>query len=110
MALRRRGGGLKAAPGWGTALPPMIADKGKRADPLYLSREWRALMRTIKAARGAWCSVCGAGGKGVRIIGDHIVEVKDGGAELDADNVQLMCLPCHNRKTGLERMKRRGVG
>lgn len=96
--------------GWGSPLQPLVAAPGKRADGLYLSREWRALMARIKRERGCWCVMCGAGGKGVRVLGDHIVEVKDGGAELDPENVQLLCLPCHNRKTASQRARRAGLG
>ena len=68
----------------------------KRAEQFYQSKEWMGLMRAIKRERGCACERCGAGG---RIIGDHIVERKDGGAPLDRDNVMLMCPPCHGRKT-----------
>ncbi|RDS78547.1 HNH endonuclease [Alteriqipengyuania lutimaris] len=75
----------------------------KRAERFYQSPEWRGLMRKIKTERGAFCERCGAGG---RIIGDHIVERKDGGAELDPANVMLMCWPCHNAKTARVRAER----
>jgi 5-methylcytosine-specific restriction endonuclease McrA len=47
---------------------------------------------------------------GVRILGDHIIERKDGGAELDPNNIQLLCLGCHNAKTATARKDRGGVG
>jgi 5-methylcytosine-specific restriction enzyme A len=99
---------LRQMAGWGVTLRPMVAVPAKRADALYLSREWRALVKRIKQVRGCYCCKCGAGGKGVRIIGDHIVEVKDGGAELDEANVQLLCMACHNSKTAAARRARAG--
>jgi 5-methylcytosine-specific restriction enzyme A len=35
----------------------------------------------------------------VRIFGDHIIELKDGGAPLDPSNIMLLCPTCHARKT-----------
>lgn len=99
-------GRLKAMAPRVAGLAARVAALPKVAEGFYLSAEWRALLRRIKAARGNWCEVCGAGGKGVRIIGDHIVERKDGGADLDERNVKLLCLPCHNRKTVAAKAKR----
>jgi 5-methylcytosine-specific restriction enzyme A len=73
-----------------------VAPPPKVADSFYLSPEWRTLVADINLDRGAWCEDCGAGG---RLFGDHIVEIKDGGAKLDARNVRLLCSGCHARKT-----------
>lgn len=86
----------------------------KTADPFYLSPEWRKLVDDLIRERGRRCQVCGKthgdGGQPVRLIGDHIREIRDGGAVLDRSNVMLMCQPCHNAKTAkarAERMARR---
>ncbi len=60
-------------------------------------------MAAIIRERGRKCEECGrtldeAGGR-VRVFGDHIVELKDGGAPLDKANVMLRCGRCHTRKT-----------
>jgi len=78
-------------------LPDRLSAPPKTADPFYLSPEWRQLVASIKRERGSCCEKCGA--SGVRIIGDHVRERKDGGADLDRGNVMLLCLPCHNAKT-----------
>lgn len=93
-------------------LPPGVATLDTRAaqpapktaDPFYLSPEWRALVAAIIAERGPYCQ--GAEhdtrrtrGPGIRLFGDHIVERKDGGAELDRRNIMLLCGACHTRKT-----------
>ncbi|WP_188853631.1 HNH endonuclease signature motif containing protein [Aureimonas glaciei] len=77
-------------------MPNRIGTPPKIADSFYLSPEWRGLMASIKRARGSQCEKCGAKG---RVLGDHIREIKDGGAKLDQANVMLLCLPCHNVKT-----------
>ncbi|WP_370179917.1 HNH endonuclease signature motif containing protein [Alteriqipengyuania sp.] len=84
-------------------IKPKLKALPKRAERFYQSPEWRGLVKQLKAERGAFCERCGAGG---RIIGDHIVERKDGGAELDPSNIRLMCWPCHNAKTARERARR----
>ncbi len=96
------GGGGRMA-----SMPARVAVPGKRADSLYTSPEWRALMRLIKAQRGNYCERCGSGH---RVAGDHIVEVKDGGATLDPTNIELLCQGCHNGKTAAAKAKRAGVG
>ena len=37
---------------------------------------------------------------------DHIVPIAQGGARLDADNLQSLCRPCHRRKTEQDKGKR----
>lgn len=82
-----------------TAKPPP-----KRAEAFYLSREWRTLIASIIAKRGRRCEECGTSG-GI-IYGDHIIELKDGGAPLDEANIMLRCPACHGRKTAAERTRR----
>lgn len=77
-------------------LPP------KQADGFYTSPEWRKLIASIKAERGERCEDTGP--HSGRLMGDHIIEVKDGGAKLDRRNIMLRCAGCHNRKTA--RVKR----
>jgi len=76
----------------------------KRADPFYLSAEWRQLMRETLAERGRRCEDCGR--TGCRVFGDHVRELKDGGAPLDKSNIRVRCSRCHGLKTAVERAKR----
>jgi 5-methylcytosine-specific restriction enzyme A len=82
----------------------------KVADSFYLSTEWRSLIRHIIQVRGRRCEDpnCKTPRRdaGQRIFGDHIIERKDGGAELDPANIMLRCSPCHGIKTASERGKR----
>ena len=79
----------------------------KRPDRFYLSPEWRSLLRLIKQKRGNYCERCGADGRKERLIGDHKIEIKDGGALLDEDNIELLChRKCHPRKTAMARRAR----
>ena len=87
---------------------PLVRMMPKQAESFYTSGPWRGLIASIKAERGNWCQRCGGGG---RIIGDHIVERKDGGADLDRSNVELLCMKCHGAKTARARAARaRGQG
>ena len=78
----------------------------KKVELFYQSREWRSLVSSIKKQRGAWCERCGST-KG--LIADHIVERKDGGADLDPANIELLCGKHHAAKTA-EARKRRALG
>lgn len=84
-------------------LAPRIAPPPKIADSFYHSPEWKSLVREIKQERGAWCQRCGSTH---RLIGDHIVEIKDGGAKLDKNNVELLCHAHHQQKTAQARAAR----
>jgi 5-methylcytosine-specific restriction enzyme A len=82
-----------------------LAPPAKTVDPFYESAEWRGFVRLIKRQRGYVCEACHkdctATPRG--LIGDHIVERRDGGADFDPLNVRLLCTGCHNRKTAAAR-------
>jgi 5-methylcytosine-specific restriction protein A len=89
-------------------LPVKVSAMPKVAEGFYQSREWRQLVARIKRERGNWCERCGSTN---RVIGDHIVERKDGGADLDQSNVELLCAKHHAAKTAAARARRaRGGG
>lgn len=109
---------------------PQIAERlPKYVDPFYGSGAWRKLVTELIMRRGRFCEACGKaredGGFPVRLIGDHIVERRDGGAELDPANVRLLCAAaggngkphadgtrggCHPRKTAREALARAARG
>lgn len=93
------------------SLPPLVKplnlDTAKPAPkltvPLYSSKGWLGLMARLKRQRGNACERCGTKG---RVVGDHIIELKDGGAPLEETNIQLLCWPCHTTKTNQARAAR----
>lgn len=76
------------------------ADPVKRArNSFYDSRAWRDL-RAGQLAEFPLCKHCEAAGLLVSAtVADHIIERKNGGAELDSDNLQSLCASCHAKKT-----------
>ena len=96
-------GRLTALPSRLGSMPPKLKAAPKIAEGFYQSSEWRKLVARIKRQRGAWCQRCGSTD---RLIADHIVERKDGGAELDENNIELLCAAHHNAKTAGARAKR----
>lgn len=75
----------------------------------YHGKAWRSLRDKIIKKRGRRCenpSCLTPQGPWPIIIGDHIREIKDGGAPLDENNIRLVCQACHNRKTEDERAAR----
>ena len=93
-----------------SSAPPRIRPPAKTANPFYLSPVWRRLVARIITQRGRRCEKCGRfrdeNGAPIRIFGDHISEVKDGGPVFDPKNVMLLCGSCHTTKTNSERAKR----
>ena len=87
-----------------------LTPRPKTVLPVYNSPEWKALIAAIIEQRGRCCEdpSCQSQnhGAGQRIYGDHVIELQDGGELLDPANIQLLCAPCHGRKTAAERDKR----
>jgi 5-methylcytosine-specific restriction endonuclease McrA len=92
----------------------------KTADAFYLSAEWRVLVGRLLVVRfgdkaQARCQdpKCQYPSRtGIRLFGDHVVELQDGGAPLDPANVLFRCGSCHTRKTievRAQRMARRSA-
>ena len=65
----------------------------------YNSKRWRTL-RKMFLAQNPLCVHCLAAGitKAADHV-DHIVEINKGGAALDWNNLQPLCLSCHAKKT-----------
>lgn len=78
-----------------------------QSDPHYQTPEHRAWRAEVYRRAGGKCQ--GSGPHGGRLIADHIVEIKDGGARLDPENGRLLCQFCHNRKTPAFRASRMGA-
>ena len=80
--------------------------RDKEMKRFYDGKPWEALRRQ-KLARNKFCEECQRGGRLVlATMVDHIVEIKNGGAKLDMDNLQSLCHSCHSSKTLRERNKR----
>jgi len=63
---------------------------------------WERLSRMIRRERPI-CEHCGVAPS--RMV-DHIVPLRAGGARLEIENLQALCLPCHAAKTLSERRRR----
>ncbi|WP_420337834.1 HNH endonuclease [Roseibium sp.] len=90
-------------------LAPRIRPPVKLTDPFYQSADWRALAADIKRQRRYRCEACGSdfSRRADKLIADHIVERRAGGAEFDPLNIQCLCIACHNRKTARARKARK---
>ena len=66
----------------------------KRADPYYLTAEWRELRRRTRERDGGVCTVPGCG-RGA-LVADHIVSRKAGGADA-LHNTRSLCRLHDNR-------------
>jgi 5-methylcytosine-specific restriction enzyme A len=64
------------------------------------SNAWRKLRLEVLVRDGWTCRIRGPKCIVQATDVDHIVEVSDGGADLDPQNCQAACRPCHDSKTG----------
>lgn len=86
----------------------------KRADPFYLTPEYRAWRAKVIAKAGRRCEDvdqatgqrCTKAEPKHRMFADHIVEVKDGGAPYDTSNGKCRCGSHHTTKTAKVRAER----
>jgi 5-methylcytosine-specific restriction enzyme A len=99
-------GKLKAIGSRLGALPAKVKAAPKVAEGFYQSGAWRELVKDIKRVRGNRCERVGCTTPTNRVIADHIVERKDGGADLDAGNIELLCAGHHAQKTAKARAAR----
>lgn len=87
-----------------------VYDKKQRnpeSKKIYDSKQWRERTRPAVLVRDDYrCVSCGVLGKSRELVVDHIIEIKDGGAKFDKDNLQTLCHRCHNIKTENEKRKR----
>jgi len=74
------------------------------AKKFYTSKEWKALRDLVREDQGMRCEHCHKLIISGKAICDHIIEVcpdnyDDINITLNRDNLQLLCIPCHNVKT-----------
>ena len=93
---------LSYAPARFSVAPSRFAMAPKQAESFYTSTVWRALAAKMKRAQ-PFCGVCGSK---ARLVADHIVERRDGGADFDPANIQVLCHAHHQAKTVTSRAKR----
>lgn len=104
---------LTGLPGRLSALPSRVQALPKRAEAFYTSEAWRSYRKrhrewTSARQGGVWCCKCGSKH---RLILDHRVERRDGGADLPPfEEADWYCSGCHNRKTAEARRQRVGGG
>lgn len=64
------------------------------------SRAWARIRRRIVERDGYQCRKCG---RPSRLEVDHVMPLHRGGAELDDDNLQTLCVACHLEMTAVEK-------
>lgn len=69
----------------------------------YNSKPWITLRNRIRSIKRMRCDMCGRLIHSKSIV-DHIIEIdetnyQDESITLNEDNLQLLCLECHNTKT-----------
>lgn len=83
-----------------TFLPGRIPAR-YRPDPRGASR-WRRIRKSVLLQEGYHCRLCGRPATEV----DHRVELADGGAPFDLENLQALCPECHDAKSAESRFQR----
>ena len=78
--------------------------RNQKSNKFYHSKQWKEI-RNIQLRQSPLCISCSLPAKVV----DHIVEIKDGGEKLLLDNLQSMCISCHNIKTASVKKHRGGA-
>ncbi len=76
---------------------------------------WSMIRDKLLTKRGRKCEKCGATPKDIKPTTlsvydyfevDHIKAIVNGGSETDESNLQVLCHPCHVKKTKIDMMKR----
>lgn len=72
----------------------------KIPENFYRLAKWKRVRDRYRKEH-PYCEICENEGRGpiaMKIV-DHKVEIEDGGSLYDFDNLQSLCMECHNRKT-----------
>ena len=94
---------LRSIPSRLAAAPARLRTAPKVAEGFYQSKAWHAAKAAKRREGNVWCAQCGSTD---RLILDHIIERKDGGADLDPSNLEWLCHRHHAAKTAKARAKR----
>lgn len=82
--------------------------RAKDRQKIYNCKRWKDLRDFVRLRDSFLCQECLKNGietEGKEV--DHIIELEDDiSLAYDADNLQLLCVPCHQKKTAKEREKR----
>ena len=70
-------------------------------DKFYSTNNWKRI-RDAQLARAPVCQGC-ENAAATRPALDHIIPIKQGGAKRERAQLQSLCRPCHNAKTGAEK-------
>lgn len=77
----------------------------KQVDDFYSSAAWKQLREAVKAERGHRCQRADHTCSG-RLMVDHVIERRDGGADFDRRNLVVLCEHHHAVKTAAARATR----
>lgn len=76
---------------------------------IYNSKRWKQIRDKVRIRDNFMCQECLR--NGIETIGiecDHIIELEDDITKAyDIDNIELLCVACHTKKTHKEREKRK---
>jgi 5-methylcytosine-specific restriction protein A len=76
-----------------------VTDDYKERNRFYQRIAWKNV-RALQLQLEPLCRLCRSNGKLIAAtVVDHRTPIAEGGAELDLDNLQSLCSPCHNAKT-----------
>jgi 5-methylcytosine-specific restriction enzyme A len=65
---------------------------------VYSSRAWASVRKRVLARDGYVCQIRLAKCRGTARTVDHIIELEDGGAPYDLNNLQAACASCNTSK------------
>lgn len=75
---------------------PRLASSTKPVDPFYRTSAWVQFSAAMKRLRNYTCERCGDDNRKTpwRLRTNHKVARKDGGADLDPSNAEVLCPAC----------------
>ena len=74
--------------------PAKQGTRPRKSESFYHRAAWTRASKSYRAKHPV-CEMCGRTGSA---LVDHIHPIQQGGAQLDEDNMQALCMRCHARK------------
>jgi 5-methylcytosine-specific restriction endonuclease McrA len=76
-------------------------------NPLYRTAAWREASKRCLLRDGFRCCIGLPGCMLIATTADHVVELHEGGAAFDPNNLQAACRRCNSAKSNTRRAERR---
>ena len=83
-------------------LKPKSSTRNRKPSRLYYTQRWKRYRKAVLSRQGGICEHCNDTPPDHMLHLDHIQPLAQGGEPFNDDNIQVLCVSCHAKKTAKE--------